>query len=118
MISTSTQWLYIVLLMVTASPAYAQEVPGVIAVAVISPVIMVLLAGILGWLERSPISGLRHIGLIVLWVFAFVLLARSVTTDLLIWTPLVFYSIHSLYILIRLVASLRKRHGTGESDAL
>ena len=102
--------------MITAPPAYAQEVPGVIAVAVISPVIMVLLAGILGWLERSPISGLRHIGLIVLWFVAFVLLARSVTTDLLIWTPLVIYCIHSLYLIIRLLARFRKRRGTGESD--
>ena len=109
------QCLCVVLLLAFVPSAYAQEVPGAFAVAVLSPIVMILLAGILGWLDRRPMSGLMHIGLIVLWVAAFLVLSRHVTTDWLIWAPIFLYSIHSLYILIRLGQSVWKRRSARAS---
>ena len=116
MLAKSRRWFGVATLVAAAPPVYAQQVPNVIALASLSPVIMVLLAGLLGWLERSLLSGLMHVSLILLWVIAFAVLANTVTTDWIIWTPIGIYGVHSFYILYKLgsVAARRRRaHRSG-----
>ena len=96
--------------MIIVSPlAYAQEVPTVIAIAALSPIIMMALAGVLGWLDRSLLTGLKHIALVFLWVAVFLVLSSVVTTDWLICTPLVLYGAHGLWMLGKVVSILVKR---------
>lgn len=88
--------------------AQAQQVPAVFVLAVFSPVVMVLLAGWLGWRQRKLLLGLLHVVLILFWVMLFALLSNSVSQDLLIWTPVMLFLIHSAWILVQLIASFTK----------
>ena len=112
MTATPKQLLSVAVMIAASPAAHAQHLSNAIAIAAVSPVVFVLLAGVLGWLERNLLSGLVHIGLILLWVVSFAVLSNIVTTDWLIWAPLVFYGIHCCWMMTRLVVLLFRRRAT------
>jgi hypothetical protein len=90
-------------------PAYAQEIPVWLAAAAASPVLVIVLAVVLGFVARSWRIGTLHAGLVLLWVVLIVIALRTLENDYLIWTPVALYAIHAALILILiLVGTLRR----------
>jgi hypothetical protein len=83
--------------------AQAHGIHPVWIAAVLSPVAVMLLTVILGWLSRSVRLGAIHAMLIVLWVVLFWLASYLVTNDYLIWTPLALYLIHATIIILLVI---------------
>jgi MFS-type transporter involved in bile tolerance (Atg22 family) len=75
--------------------AAAQNIPPVIAALALSPVLVLLLAVILGVVTRSWRVGIRHFGLVVVWILLFGVTSYWVENDYVIWTPLALYGIHA-----------------------
>ena len=80
--------------------AHAQRIPGWLVVAALSPVVMILLAIVLGILTRSFRTGVLHVALILLWVMTFGIASYYVTNDFIIWTPLLLYTLHAILLLV------------------
>ena len=112
MTTASRQSLFAALIATASPSAHAQHVPAAIAIAAVSPILFLLLAAVLGWMERSLLSGLVHTGLIVLWLASFAVLSNAVTIDWLVWTPVVLYGIQCCWIVTRLVTILVRRRAT------
>jgi hypothetical protein len=91
--------------------AYAQHIPTWFAVAVLSPLVVILLAIILGILSRSWRIGATHTGLILAWVLLFGLASYFVENDYIIRTPLVLYTAHAVLIFLMIVVNIAKRIG-------
>ena len=89
-------------LVLAATPAHAQQLPGWVVGGALSPVAALFLITVLGWRSRSWITGALHAGLIALWIGLFWVASVYVTNDYIIWTPLVAYALH-LLVLIWLV---------------
>jgi hypothetical protein len=90
---------------------YAQHIPTWFAVAVLSPLAVILLAIILGILSRSWRTGATHAGLILAWVLLFGLASYFVENDYIIRTPLVLYAAHAVLIFLMIVVNIAKRIG-------
>ena len=89
--------------------AQAQQISNTVALAALSPIIVVILAGTVGWLERELLRGLIDVGLVLLWVVAFAVLSAYATIDWIIWTPVALYALHAAWIVYRLIKVLIAR---------
>jgi hypothetical protein len=112
MISALRYISYTLLLIIVSPAAHAQHISNAIALAALSPIFVVLLAGILGWLERRLLSGIVNVCLVLVWVIAFAVLSNLVTNDWLIWMPVALYALHSFWILAKLATILVKKRIT------
>ena len=86
--------------------AYAQNIPPVIAALALSPVVVLLLAVVLGVVSRSWRVGALHAGLVTLWIALLGIASYWVENDYVIWTPLAFYGIHAVTIVGLLVRAI------------
>ena len=98
-----------VILLLIPGIAHAQYVPFGFIAAAVSPLIVILLAIILGFVTKSWRVGTAHTGLLVLWVMLFIITAQTFENDYVIWTPIVFYAVHTVLILILIVNNIYKR---------
>jgi hypothetical protein len=91
--------------------AQAQHIPPTIVALALSPVLVLLLAVVLGIVKRSWKAGLAHAGLIVVWIVLFGVAAYWVENDYVIWTPLLLYVVHALIVIVLIVKGvlLRRR---------
>jgi hypothetical protein len=111
----SQRALVVILAAVLASTpllAQAHAIHPWMAAAALSPLLALALAVALGFLSRSAIKGMVHCGLIILWVLLFWLASNLVTSDLIIWTPLILYAIHVLVLIALVVIQARARIST------
>lgn len=89
--------------------AQAQYVPPALIAAALSPILVLILCAVLGWLRRSLRTGMIHAGLVLLWVVLFSFASYYVRNDYVIWTPLAAYILHSLLLLILTVVETTRR---------
>ena len=79
--------------------AHAQYIPPWLVVGALSPILVLVLCVILGWLARNALLGARHAMLAIVWVVLFALASYFIENDYVIWTPLVLYLLHSALLL-------------------
>lgn len=91
--------------------AHAQHVPLWLFAAVLSPIAVLLLCVVLGAVTRSWRTGLRHAGLVVLWVTLFSLASYFVENDYVIWTPLALYVLHAALVGVLIAVAVVRRVG-------
>ena len=89
--------------------AYAQRVPVWLVAAVLSPLLVISFAIILGLVTRSLRIGLIHAGLVLGWIIIFAFVSNVFTNDYVIWTPLVAYAVHALVMLVLIIVNTVKR---------
>lgn len=92
--------------------AQAQQVPTSLAMVALSPLVVVVLAALLGMVARSWRVGILNISLLVTWVVAFLFLVQHFQSDYriyIIWIPIIVYAFHTLLILILLIIHIAKR---------
>lgn len=104
--SSTSQALWSLMLLALPRMAMAQNIPPEIAALALSPVLALLLALVLGIVNRSLRIGLGHSGLVVLWILLFGVASYWVENDYVIWTPLVLYGIHTATMVILIAGSL------------
>jgi hypothetical protein len=94
--------------------AYAQKVPWIVLPLAASPLVAIFLAGALGVAARSWSVGLKNTGLVIVWVVWFVVAAKYVPSDLVIWASIVALGLHCLamlwLIVLRAFRRSRARH--------
>lgn len=91
--------MFSVALLALSFPAHAQAIHPLWIVGALSPLVVLLLTVLLGWLARSIRLGLVHAALIIAWGVLFWLASNLVTNDYLIWAPLAVYLLHSAVII-------------------
>jgi hypothetical protein len=91
--------------------AYAQEIPPLIGALALSPILVMLLALVLGIVARSWRVGAAHAALVVVWLLLFGIASYWVENDYVIWTPLALYALHALIMLALIVQRLIRRRG-------
>ncbi len=89
--------------------ALAQSVPPIIAALAFSPVLAFLMAIILGFVSRSWRVGVRHSGLICIWILLFGIASYWVENDYVIWTPLALYGMHAATMVILIIRGVLRR---------
>lgn len=94
------------MLLVMPAVAFAQRIPVEIAVAAVSPVFVVFLAGVLGLLRHSWRVAGAHAGLVAVWVVLAGIAMYFIENDYIIWTPLAIYALHAALIVILLVREI------------
>ena len=94
--------------------AHAQHIPLWLVAAALSPLLVIVLAIVLGFLTRSWRVGVAHTGLVLVWVLLFALAAYFVENDYVIWTPIVLFAVHSLLILVLIIIHIVKPARTAE----
>ncbi len=87
-------------LLLLPGTAHAQYIPPVLAAAALSPILVLLLCGVLGIVAGSLRTAARHAGLVVAWVVLFLLAAYFVENDYVIWTPLALYAAHAVLVVV------------------
>lgn len=106
-------------LLIVPGIAHAQQIPTWLALAVLSPLLVVALAIGLGFLARSWRVAASHVALIVLWVLLSGVFAYWVENDYIIWTPMFIYAAHSVLIVylvfLRLAQRIRGVRRTAET---
>jgi hypothetical protein len=75
--------------------ALAQNIRPIIGALALSPVLVFLLAIVLGFVTRSWRVAVKHSGLVGVWILLFGMASYWVENDYVIWTPLVLYGIHA-----------------------
>ncbi len=75
--------------------AFAQNISPIIAALALSPILVFLLAIVLGAVTRSWRVAVRHFGLVCIWILMFGIASYWVENDYVIWTPLALYGIHA-----------------------
>jgi hypothetical protein len=96
--------------------AHAQHIPPWVVVGALSPIVVLLLCALLGWLARSARLAALHAAMVLTWVVLFSLASRFVENDYVIWTPLALYLLHAALLTILVVVRLARRM-TGGGDA-
>lgn len=96
-------WKLAVVLFALPTTAQAHEIHPLWVAAAISPLAVLLLTAVLGWLSRSARLGATHAIIIVVWVALFWLASNLVTNDYLIWAPLALYLLHTIVIIALVV---------------
>jgi hypothetical protein len=91
--------------------AYAQEIPPLIGALALSPIVVMLLALVLGIVTRSWRVGAAHAALVAVWLLLFGIASYWVENDYVIWTPLALYALHALIMLALIVQRLIGRRG-------
>lgn len=89
--------------------AHAQYIPPWLIAGVLSPLLVLFLCIVLGFLARSVRTGALHAGLVLVWVVLFTLAAYFVENDYVIWTPLVLYCLHAALLVVLIVVQIAKR---------
>jgi hypothetical protein len=99
--------------------AHAQRIPWIVVPLAASPVIAILLSGVLGIVTRSWLVGLANTSLVILWVAWFTAASNYSTSDLLIWASIAALGLHSLVMVWAIVLhAFRRARGrtTGRGD--
>lgn len=109
---SSSKWLLTVPMLAVPGIAYAQNIPPIIAVLALSPILVFLFAVILGVVSRSWRVGAAHVGLVAVWLVLFGIAAYWVENDYVIWTPLLLYVAHAIIMLFLIVMRLLRRRRT------
>ena len=91
--------------------AQAQEIPPVLAALALSPILVFLLAIVLGIVTRSWKVGLGHAALIATWILLFGIASYWVENDYVIWTPLALYAMHAVILVVLVVKGVLRRGG-------
>lgn len=89
--------------------AYAQNIPPTIVALALSPLLVLLIAVVLGVVLRSWRVGAAHAGLIVVWVLLFGIASYWVENDYVIWTPMVLYGAHAILMIVLIVMGVVRR---------
>ena len=93
--------------------ASAQYIPRNLAiwliVAALSPVLVLLLCVILGWLTHSVRIAARHAAFVLAWVVLFSLAVFFIENDYVIWAPLALYVLHAALLLLLIVVQIIRR---------
>ena len=89
--------------------AFAQNIPPIIAALALSPVLVFLLAIVLGVVTRSWRVALRHSGFVCVWILMFGIASYWVENDYVIWTPLALYGIHAGTMIILIARGVHRR---------
>ncbi|MBT8092052.1 MAG: hypothetical protein KJN77_03380 [Gammaproteobacteria bacterium] len=89
--------------------AQAQHIPPIIAAFALSPVLVLLLAVVLGVVSKSLLVGLKHAGLVGIWILLFGVASYWVENDYVIWTPLALYVIHAVTMVILIARGVLRR---------
>jgi hypothetical protein len=98
-----SRWKLAVVLLALPTAAQAHGIHPLWVAAAISPLAVLLLTAVLGWLSRSARLGATHAIVIVVWVALFWLASGFVTNDYLIWAPLALYLLHTIVIIALIV---------------
>ncbi len=93
--------------------AHAQYISPLIAGLALSPILVLLLAVVLGIVSRSWRIGAWHAGLVVVWVVLFGIASYWVENDYIIWTPLALYVAHSVIMLALIIRGVASRLSGG-----
>ena len=96
-------------LMLWSSAAHAQRIPGTVAILLVSPIIVLVLSGMLAAACRSLRVGIFNAGLCALWIVWFALASMWFEMDWLIWAPLIGIGVHLLVLVILLLSEWQKR---------
>lgn len=91
------------------SVAHAQHLSPLLFAALLSPLLVFLLAILLGIVARSWKVGILHVGLVAIWVALFGVASYWVENDYIIWTPLALYLVHAFIIVMLLFVGIAKR---------
>lgn len=89
--------------------ALAQHIPVVVAVAALSPLLVMLCAVVLGALEHNWKTGAKHLGMVIVWIVLFGVASYNVENDYVIWTPMLLYALHALLIIILIFKQIVQR---------
>ena len=106
---STAKWMLTVSALVLPGIAYAQHIPPIIVALVLSPLLVMLFAVVLGVVSRSWSAGLAHAGLVVVWIVLFGVAAYWVENDYVIWTPLVLYVGHAIIMVILIIKGILGR---------
>jgi MFS-type transporter involved in bile tolerance (Atg22 family) len=98
------------ILLAVPGVAHAQQISPLIAALAVSPILVLLLALILGVVSRSWQVAAKHAGLVVVWVVLFAIASYWVENDYIIWTPLVLYAAHATIMLLLVIRGLIRRY--------
>ena len=82
------------------SIAHAQHISPLLAALALSPILVFLLAIVLGVVSRSWRVGAAHCGLVGIWVLLFGVASYWVENDYVIWTPLALYLVHAFIMVV------------------
>ena len=89
--------------------ALAQNIPPIIAALALSPVLVFLLAIVLGAVTRSWRVAARHSALVGVWILLFGIASYWVENDYAIWTPLVLYGVHAAAMVVLIARGVVRR---------
>lgn len=108
---TPAKWQISILGLFASEPVYAQHVPLPYVLFAVSPFAVFLLIAFLAILKRSWQTGIRHAGLLLVWIVLFVLAAQLIENDYVNWAPIVLYVAHALLITVLVVIAIARRNG-------
>ena len=107
--TSSSKCLLTVSVLTLPGIAYAQNIPPIIAAMALSPLLVMLLAVVLGFVSRSWKVGAAHAGLVATWVLLFGVASYWVENDYVIWTPLVLYGVHAITLIMLVIKGVLRR---------
>ena len=108
------------LFLLVSGVAQAQQIPTSLAMVALSPLVVVVLATVLGIVIRSWSVGILHVGLLVTWVIIFLFLVQHFDSDYKIYIisiPIIVYAIHTFLILVLLIVHIAKRFAAHNPSA-
>lgn len=95
--------------------AHAQYVPMWALAALLSPLLVVLLCVVLGWLQRSFRVAALHFVIVLVWIVLFGVASYWVENDYVIWTPLALYFLHAgLLVVLIVIYSVKRMRGNDQ----
>ena len=99
-----------------SAPAHAHGVPVWMFVAAASPLLVLILVLLYGWIARKARAALVHAALVVVWVTWFWLASNyhevtllGIPTDYVIWAALFLYTAHALVLVGLVITQLIRR---------
>jgi hypothetical protein len=108
-----------------SAPAHAHGIPIWMFVAAASPLFVLILVALYGWLARTVRTALVHAVLLVVWVAWFWLASNyqevtllGLSTDYVIWAALVLYVLHALMLVGLVINHLFRRLKPGSTRNL
>ncbi len=109
MSTRSSVTIFAVVLGILPVSAHAQYIPPWLVAAALSPILVLFLCVILGFLTRSVRTGVLHAAIVLAWIVLFSLASYFVENDYVIWTPLALYLLHSALLLVLIVVETARR---------
>ena len=108
---------HFVLFVVTAllpAAAFAHSIPPIMVGLALSPLVALLLACVYGIMAGRWKVLVLNLALIALWTLLFGLAAANVTSDFVIWSPIVAMLVHIVALLVLIVLRLVARSETAD----